>query len=96
MVHFLRDNNNRTIAECEISNDDLHSSVDIEVYSEILLNIRDEAVRPNFISDIQSLNEIRGGWWEVESEIGNKTMEEYVEDCFVKIADDWGLNYVTD
>ena len=96
MVHFLRDNKNNTIVECEVGSDDLHSSVNIEVYSEFLLNMEDYNIRQEFVSDIESLSEIRGGWWEVENEVGNREMEQYVEDCFKKVADKWHLNYVTD
>jgi hypothetical protein len=96
MVHFLRDNKNNTIIECEVTEDDLSSSVNLESYSEFLWNIEDYAILQEFISDMDSLNEIRGGWWEVENETGNRDMEQYVEDCFKEVADKWHLNYITD
>jgi hypothetical protein len=39
MVHFLRNDKNRTIIECEVYKDDLSSSTNIEEYSKMLLDL---------------------------------------------------------
>ena len=97
MVHFLRNNKNRTIVECEVYNSDLHSATDIEVYSNMLLSLDEWDEQKEFINDIAYLDELRGIWWEhLETRQTNETMEKFVENEFKRIADKWYLTYITD
>lgn len=47
MVHFLRNDKNRTIIECEVYNDDLSSSANIEEFIKSLEEYR------NYVDDIK-------------------------------------------
>ena len=96
MVHFLRNSKNRTIVECEVYNNDLHSSTDIEIYSKMLLSLDDEK-KYLFIQHIARLDELRGVWWEnIETSQSEQTMEEFVTEEFERVGKYWDLNYVTD
>ena len=96
MIHFLRTQNNRTIIECEVYNDDLSSSIDIYEYSMFLLNLEGD-LNEFFVGDINDLNEIRGLWWEKEKDFGNWTsINEFVASTYKKIGKEWGLKYITD
>lgn len=94
MVHFLREQNNRTIIECEVYDSDLSASVDLEEYSLYLINKITKSQREDFIYDLNYLNDIRGRWW--EDDPGVQTPEEFVAEQFLRVAKKWDLVYVTD
>ncbi len=99
MVHFLRNRNNQTIIECDVSTNDLHSSVDLEIYTKefIVHYTTSNSTANDFMSDISNLDQIRGWWWEKENEFGDwKSIDAFVKAKFVEVADKWGLCYVTD
>ncbi len=94
MIHFLRTQQNRTLIECEVNNDDLHASTNLTEYSLFLLNSEN---KDKIISDFSSLDEIRGLWWEKEEMMGDwVSIDEFVKTKFIEIADKYGLIYVTD
>jgi hypothetical protein len=94
MIHFLRTQQNRTLIECEVYKDDLHTSTNLTEYSLFLLNSEN---KEEVISDFSSLDEIRGWWWEKEEMMGDwKSIDEFVKTKFVEIADKYDLRYVTD
>ena len=94
MIHFLRNEKNRTIIECSVYNDDLSAATVITEYSEMLLNVED---KKSFIEDISALDEIRGWWWEKEMDFGDwKNIDDFVGSKFKEVARQWNLNYVTD
>lgn len=93
MVHFLRNNINRTVIECQVTKTDLSSAVDIFHYSNELLGSENQ---DKLIADIANLNEIRGTWWEREKDFGDwKTIDEFVASEFKKVAKRHRLAYVT-
>ncbi len=99
MVYFLRNEQNRTIIECSVYNDDLSSSVDILEYTKKLLEIYTQSNfnANEFANDISELSEIRGAWFEKEMEFGNsKSIDDFVKKTFIKVAEKWNLRYVTD
>lgn len=99
MVHFLRNKNNRTIIECEVGNADLHSSIDVEVYTKefIIHYTNSNSMANDFMSDISNLDEIRGWWWEKEQDSGDwKSIDDFVKTKFIEVAKKWELNYITD
>lgn len=95
MIHFLRNKDNRTIISCEVSSKDLSSAVDIEEYSNMLLDIPSNM--RSFIKAISGLDEIRGAWWENEMYSGNwKSIDDFVASEYKKVAEEYDLYYVTD
>jgi hypothetical protein len=94
MVHFLREQNNRTIIECEVYDSDLSASVDLEEYSLYLLDKVAPSKREEFINDMNYLNEIRRAWW--EDDPGVQTPEEFVTEIFINMSKKWDFYYVTD
>lgn len=99
MTHFLRNRNNRTIIECDVSSNDLDTSVDLEVYTKefIIHYTTSNSVANEFMSDISDLSEIRNWWWEREREFGGwKSINAFVKAKFIDVAGKWELMYVTD
>ncbi len=94
MVHFLRNQDNRTLIECEVYDRDLSAAVDLEEYSLYLLNKIKKSEREDFIYDMNYLNDIRGRWW--EDDPGVQTPEEFVTEEYTRVAKKWNLYYVTD
>lgn len=94
MVHFLREWNNRTLIECEVYAKDLSAAVYLENYSLHLTSKIGPLDRLEFISDFESLNEIRGSFW--ENELEDQDINKFVAEKFEKAAKKWGLTYVTD
>lgn len=82
MVHFLRNESNRTIIETSVYNNDLRTSTSIAYYTIKFVKIfEEEKIQAiNFSQDIDNLNEIRSLWWEKEMYFGNwKSIDEFVE-----------------
>jgi hypothetical protein len=97
MVHFLRNDKNRTIIECEVYNDDLSSSANIEEYSKMLLDLHRKDLHLVFIQAISDLDEIRGWWWEQGNESDDyESIDDFVKEKFLSVAKKFKLNYVTD
>lgn len=97
MVHFLRNTNNRTIIECDVYKEDLHTSVDVKNYSMVLIDMHNHDRHYPFINDIDNLSEIRGLWWEREMDFGNwESIDKFVEAQYTEVAERYGLIYVTD
>jgi hypothetical protein len=97
MVHFLRNDKNRTIIECEVYKDDLSSSTNIEEYSKMLLDLHHKDLHYIFIQSISDLDEIRGWWWEQAVDSGDyESMDDFVKEKFLSVAKKFKLNYVTD
>jgi hypothetical protein len=97
MIHFLRNKNNRNIIECEVYKDDLSSSVNIENYSSMLLDLYGKGAHHSFISEMSDLDEIRGWWWEQAKSSGDyKSIDDFVREKFLMVAEHYDLNYITD
>jgi hypothetical protein len=99
MVHYLRNSQGRTIIECETSEKDLSSSVYIQEYSRMLLNLSEanRSYAKSFLDEISDLDGIRGSWWEMEEDSGKwKSIDDFVAHQFKEVSSKWGLNYVTD
>ena len=99
MVHYLRTSHGRTIIECETSEKDLSSSVNVQEYSRMLLNLSEanKSYAKSFLEEISDLSEIRGSWWEMAEDSGKwKSIDDFVSNQFKEIASKWGLNYITD
>jgi len=69
MTIYLRNKDNETIVDIEITNKsndkpiDLHSAVDLRLYSQLLLSLR-EGERAKCINTFEALQELRGWYWE--------------------------------
>jgi hypothetical protein len=108
MILFLRNKNNRTIAEAEvyIKTEDgnkfveLHASVDIKYYTEFLLKNLDKAreIAENF----NDISELRGWLWETYFAGGDNDVNEYknvvkvLGEYFSSIAKKYDLYYTED
>ncbi len=101
MTLFLRNDKNQTLVDIEINfgdtNYDLHSSVIIEPYSELLLenlNRSEEVIR-----DFSEMDELRGWFWEVYMEDSNPSEQgciEKVKGFMMVLADKYNLHYIVD
>jgi hypothetical protein len=97
MIHFLRNQRNQTIIECEVYNDDLSTGTNIGNYSMMLIDLHNKDLHYPFINDISQLDEIRGWWWERVEDSGNyKSIDDFVKEKFIEVAKKYDLNYVTD
>jgi hypothetical protein len=97
MIHFLRNKINHTIIECEVYKDDLSAATNIENYSMMLIDLHNNDLRYPFINDISELDQIRGWWWEMAMDSGDyKSIDEFVKEKFMKVAEEFELAYVTD
>lgn len=97
MIHFLRNKQNRTIIECEVYNGDLHAATNIEEYSNMLIDLYNKDLHYPFIQSISDLDEIRGWWWEQAEDSGEyKSIDDFVKEKFLEVAEKHNLNYVTD
>lgn len=96
MVHYLRNEKNRTIIECETFNklkedSDLSSIIDVSEYSDLLYMNLDKL---NTIKwDFDSLHNIRTEWFEGFHE---ESMDNFVKDNYSRIAKKYNLNYIID
>lgn len=97
MIHFLRNQKNQTIVECEVYGNDLSAGTDIENYSVMLIDLHNGDLHYPFINDISQLDEIRGWWWEMAKDSGKyKSIDDFVKEKFIEVAQKHNLNYVTD
>lgn len=97
MIHFLRNQRNQTIVECEVYGNDLSAGTDIENYSVMLIDLHNRDLHYPFINDISQLDQIRGWWWEMAKDSGKyKSIDYFVKEKFIEVAQKHNLNYVTD
>lgn len=96
MIHFLRNDKNRTIIECEVYNDDLSASTNIEEYSKMLIDLHNKDLHFPFIQAISDLDEIRGWWEQAKSSGEYKSIDDFVKEKFLIVANKYKLNYITD
>ena len=108
MTLFLRDSYNNTIADIEYyvagehdhKHLELHSVVDIQRYSELLLANPEQHVE--VITDFQFIQELRGWLWESYFMGGNNSADKYddvltqLRIILKEIADKYMLSYVED
>ena len=96
MVHYLRDERNRTIIECETfnklsENPDLSSSIDVAEYSDLLYFNQDKFNEIKW--DFDLLHNIRRDWFEGFNE---GSIDNFVKDYYSRVAKKYNLNYITD
>jgi hypothetical protein len=97
MIHFLRNEKNRTIIECEVYKNDLSAATNIEEYSKMLIHLYNKDLHYSFIKSISDLDEIRVWWWEQAEDSGKyESIDEFVKEKFLEVAEKYNLNYVTD
>lgn len=96
MTHYLRNENNRTIIECEtfkkLKEDyDLSSNIDVAEYSDLLYFNQDKFNEIKW--DFDSLHNIRREWFEGFNE---GSMDDFVKEYYTRVAKKYNLNYITD
>jgi len=99
MVHYLKTSEKRTIISCEASKLDMSSSVNIQAYSRMLLNLMEanKGYAKSFLDEISDLSEIRETWWEFAESTGKfESINDFVASRFKEVASKWGLTYITD
>lgn len=97
MIHFLRNEKRRTIIECEVSNNDLSTSINIEEYSKMLIDLHNNHLHLPFMRKFSELDEIRACWWEQAKDSGEyKSIDDFVKEKFLEVARKYNLFYVTD
>jgi|NOAtaT_6_FD_contig_61_1227086_length_1153_multi_2_in_0_out_0_1 hypothetical protein len=96
MVHYLRNEKNNTIIECETikklgEDNDLHSNIDVAEYSDLLYFNQNKFYEIKWDFDI--LHNIRREWFEGFPE---SSMDDFVKYHYSRIANKYNLNYMTD
>lgn len=98
MTYYLRTKDGKTILDCEVTETDIHCSVDLINFTnkllEYILTFDDYAKVKFFISVIDDLLNIRATYWEQVR--GKKTPKELAKLLFNKAAKDLDLRVVTD
>ena len=94
MTHFLR-YKNRTIADIETTDTDIHCVICIEEYSHFLLEL-DEDKQLDFINDMAGLQEIRRQWFETLEKKLDFTTRNLAETWLNFLSEKWQLEYVID
>lgn len=92
MTYFLRNNNNQTIVDVEVTDADLHVVIDVATYSKFLL---DNYYRADIITDFSALQELRGDWFEIERDKG-VSIKKFAESRLKEIGRKYGLYFVVD
>lgn len=92
MIHFIRDENNNTIVDCESLKDDLRVSIDIFYYSIFLLSSDNQ---PDVINDFNEVSELRGAWFETDAH-QKYTPAEFARKILPIYAKKHNLYYVED
>lgn len=104
MVHFIRNNENRTIIECEVvtHKNDLSAAVNIREFVAKMKELH-KWIQDDFTEDIASLAEIRGWWWEQAEDSGDyASIDDFVSEKFKAVVNKYNngdfehLIYVTD
>lgn len=107
MIHFIRNADNTTIADCDATPDDLHCVVDVGAFSRLLLAARGDE-QEDLIATFSNVQEIRRlyfeGWhdsehgWIRPADIDDPayTPDNLAKRLFEEVARRFGLAYVTD
>ena len=78
MVHFIRNAENRTIIECEVTSKDLSASVDILYYTEHYRSLYEKDISSAvlFMDKMCDISNIRSWWW-ILSNSGSSPLLQY-------------------
>jgi len=93
MIHYVRDSKNRDIVDATSFDEDLRVVIIIENFSRMLLNLP-ENKRKEFISDVSSIDELRGEFF--ERNLKKETPTELSKRRIKSFAKKWDLFYVED
>ena len=107
MTIYLRNKRGETIADIEIWNKvengktfcEISSSINIDLYSELLLGVKEED-RRELIRDFEDTSRLREWLWE-SYKVNNPNcdateVKNFLKDKILNVADEWGLKYVED
>jgi len=92
-TYYLKNKNNRNIADLEVSDEDISCYIDINLYTSYLLSL-DDYSRAMFTKEINQLNDIRSAYF--ETNYNNKTTHQIVLDHIQNICDIFGLHHTSD
>lgn len=96
-THYLRlkTDSADTLVDLEATKDDLSCQVCIPAYSVLLLSHPDRAAE--VIADFESIQEIRGAYWEgPQGRMTGETPNQIAERCLKELAVKYDLWYITD
>ena len=106
MIHFLRDNKNKTIIETEIYKDEIGinvvSKVNVAVFGTKLttMQLNNICEAMNFMNDIQKLNDVNQiiyhMMYENKAFKSKKEVDEFVKVLYKCVAESYNLKYITD
>ena len=97
MVHFIRNAENRTIIECEVTSKDLSASVDILYYTEHYRSLYEKDISSAvlFMDKMCDISNIRSWWWDSEEDGGEwDSIDEFVKTKFREVAIIFELIYI--
>jgi hypothetical protein len=92
-IHFLRDEENKTIVDIEAMDDDIRCAVDVEKYTVFLLNLNPLDYRA-WMKDVSLIQEIRGYYHEGNEE--GLSSDEFAAKWCEEFSRKWKLRYVVD
>ena len=92
-THFLRDSDNRIIADVEAFQDDIRCVIDIVNFTNFYDSLFGSAKR-EWVSDMANLQELRAIYH--EEMCGSHTPDELARRVLDYLARKWSINYVVD
>ena len=92
-TYYLRNKNNKNIADIEVNDDDISCVIDIANYSLLLMSL-DSYSQGMLIKHVNDLNEIRGEYF--ERNYANKSTHELVKEKIEYIANIFNLKTSSD
>lgn len=101
MIHFLKNNRNKTIIECESVEEaeDLFSSIYLINYTnDFVEQLGINKKRANeFMLGVSGLDSLRNLWWTTESENERwENMDHFIRHHYESFAQKMGLKYTTE
>jgi hypothetical protein len=91
MIHYLRDDKNKTIIECDVHTNNIRSYLSIPEYSQLLL----KSDNPNIlILDLDELDNLRRIWFE-GSQDDYPSIDKFVTEYYSRVAKKYNLIYIT-
>ena len=63
----------------------------------MLIELHNKDLHYPFMKDMSELDEIRGWWWEMAKDSGDyKSIDDFVKEKYMEVAEKHNLYYVTD
>jgi hypothetical protein len=94
-THYVRDDCDRNLVDCEVTKGDVRCVVDVEAFAALLLDGNQPHSQSQIIQDFKAIQEIRQTWFELTPR-PKITLKQFVTDSLQKLARDYDLCHITD